>query len=58
MSMAIINRDNIRAKVNKRDMPCQRCTVCGRPVDVSGDEWDMVYRGRLRCAICKECLKK
>ena len=56
--MAIINRDNIRAKVNKRDMPCQRCTVCGRPVDVSGDERDMVYRGRLRCAICKECRKK
>lgn len=56
--MAIINRDSIRAKVNKGSIPQLRCTVFGRPVDVSGDEWDTVYRGRLRCAICKECRKK
>lgn len=59
MSMAaIINRDNIRAKVNKGSIPQLRCAICGRPVGVSGDDWDVVYRGRLRCVICKECRKK
>ena len=56
--MAVINRDSIRAKVDKESILQLRCTICGRPVDVSGDEWDMVYRGRRRCVICKECRKK
>lgn len=59
MSMAaIINRDSIKAKVNKGSIPQLRCTICGRQVVVSGDDWEVVYRGRLRCVICKECLKK
>lgn len=56
--MAVINRDSIRAKVNKGSIPQLRCTICGRQVVVSGDDWDVVYRGRLRCVICKECRKK
>lgn len=56
--MAAINRDSIRAKVNKGSIPQLRCTICGRPVRVSGDDWDVVYRGRLWCVICKECRKK
>lgn len=58
MSVAVINRDSIRAKVDKGSILQLRCTICGRPVEVSGDDWDVVYRGRLRCVICKECRKK
>lgn len=56
--MAVINRDSIRAKVNKGSILQLRCAICGRPVEVSGDDWDVVYRGRLRCVICKECQRK
>ena len=56
--MAIINLDSIRAKVDKGSRLQLRCAICGRPVEVSGDDWDVVYRGRLRCVICKECQRK
>lgn len=56
--MAAINRDNIRAKVNKGSITQLRCAICGRRVVVSGDDWEVVYRGRLRCVICKECRRK
>lgn len=56
--MAVINRDSIRTKVNKGSILQLRCASCGRQVEVSGDDWDVVYRGRLRCVICKECQRK
>ena len=56
--MAVINRDSIRAKVDKGSILQLRCAICGRPVEVSGDDWDVVYQGRLRCVICKECQRK
>lgn len=56
--MAVINRDNIRAKVNKGSIPRLRCAICGRQIVVSGDDFEVVYRGRLRYVICKECQRK
>lgn len=56
--MAIIDRDSIRRRVSKGGMPIPRCIICGRQVVVSGDDWGVVYRGKLRCVICKECKNK
>ena len=56
--MATIDKVTIRRRVGNKTMPNPQCIICGKPINIDSEDWEVTYRHAIRYCFCKECPKK